>query len=253
LKADAAVEKFMKEAPVAPAWKIVAHSFLRFGMNHYDANAFLNMYPLHLLSTEQLHQMLSMTDAPSTFKNVLDVGAGDGSMAESLLKPKSETIHTTETATRMIPKIESRGLKCFQIDLAKEDFAASMHNEYDLMMLLNVIDRTDKPISLLKRMVGRLSRDGYFVIASPLPLRPICYDGATARHPSENFEFPKNIIKNEFKDEWEDGASWFISNILPSFGLKPICFSRVPYVSGGDVSTKLYTHDDIVVICSKKD
>ena len=45
----------------------------------------LNAYPLHLLSTEQLRQLLAAADAPQHFARVLDIGAGSGKVSTNAL------------------------------------------------------------------------------------------------------------------------------------------------------------------------
>jgi hypothetical protein len=84
--------EFLAGAAVASPLQMLLHRLLRCGMSHYDANAKLDIYPLHLLSPPQLSRLLCTAGAPERFERALDVGAADGAMSEELLVPVAREV-----------------------------------------------------------------------------------------------------------------------------------------------------------------
>ena len=71
----------------------------------------------------------------------------------------------------------------------------SWHKEtfsYDLISCLNVLDRCDQPLSLLRRLHGKLKDGGVLILAVVFPFKPFVEKGET-----ENF---KNVYHSSAAD-----------------------------------------------------
>jgi len=238
----------MENSSVAGPTKLAAHSMLTLFMSHYDANALLNMYPLHMLSHPQIAELLQAAGAPSKFSTALDIGTGDGKMATDLLGPMAETIFATETSKHMARKAVERGINCSNVDISSSDPPHLEHGTFDFAMLLNVLDRTSKPKTILERIAHYLKPEAYCVIASPLPFRPIVFEGAVRRLPQETFRGAPSISA-----DWDDSAQWLIETVLGSVPqLEPRVVSRIPYISGGDLAQPFVVYDDAVIVLQRR-
>lgn len=243
--------------------QLVMHSLLRWRMSHYDANAFLGVFPMHLLSPEQLGKLFSAAGAEGRqFERAIDVGAGDGVMTERLLRPLARRVHATETSARMAKLADGRrGVRCVHADISDPVYSdgnrwpPSLLPEFDLALLLNVLDRTSRPVSLLERVSQRLSPDGLLVVSTPLPLRQIWYDGPAVKAPYETLvdavalEDVQPLPDDPDVSDWDRQANWFLHGVLPLFKLEPVAYARLPYMSVGDVTHNLVVYDDLCVVC----
>ncbi|GBG31051.1 Methyltransferase-like protein 9 [Hondaea fermentalgiana] len=269
LHADDATRRFVDTAPVAPPSQALAHRVLSLFMSYYDANAALGIYPLHLFSQPQWTQLMREADLLPTgsaenvskrFSRVLDIGAGDGSMAQELLLPLADEVHATETASRMAALARKRGIDCKEIDVSAPDAGRELGSDFDLVCIFNVLDRTARPLSLLRTASELLAPGGACVIASPLPMRQICFDGSLKRQPDETLPMPDPrspelaaYSSATDNDNWDAYAYAFMFDFLPQHapGLRLDTFTRLPYLSGGDLAEPLIEYDDIAVVLRK--
>jgi hypothetical protein len=72
-------------------------------LSDYDANALLDFYAMHLLSTAQWHALLG----PHAHGRLLDVGAGSGDVTASLA-PLFDAVTTTEASRGMARRLRVR-------------------------------------------------------------------------------------------------------------------------------------------------
>jgi 2-polyprenyl-3-methyl-5-hydroxy-6-metoxy-1,4-benzoquinol methylase len=283
LAADGATEAFLSEARIATNLQSAAHSLLKSFMSHYDANALLDIYRLHLLSPPQLDKLLqaadeaaseadglpSSTSALRRFASAVDIGAGDGSMAERLLLPIAEHITCTETARRMTERIKAKlpAERCsvLDVDLSDDKYEGSAppgleYGGHDLAVLLNVLDRTNKPATLLRRTASLLKPGGRLVVAVPLPFHGVHYSGSSLRSPAERLHAarPGSLLPLASEDpqgaatDWCHDAAWMLTEVLgPHVPLQVRAFTRLPYISWGDVGTPFYVFDSLVAVCTK--
>lgn len=105
--------------------------------------------------------------------SLLDIGAGDGNVTESLAA-LVDTVTTTEVSGPMVKSLNQRGFNCVQTaDLAHEfvlgrqpynvircvmDVCVWMSSRADALQrsLMNVLDRADKPWTMLKQIRSML-------------------------------------------------------------------------------------------------
>ncbi len=146
----------------------------------------------------------------------------------------------------MARRLRKRGLPCWFGRVGEGAAGDPLTGEgtYDVISLLNVIDRTQKPRALLRTVVASLPPRGLLLLATPLPYEPFFYDGGVTRHPEE-----KLAVSAE---RWEDAVRELWTNELEPLGLQLRALTRLPYLSGGDVENPAYVLDDAVLVCEKR-
>jgi 2-polyprenyl-3-methyl-5-hydroxy-6-metoxy-1,4-benzoquinol methylase len=215
--------------------KTALHRVLRGWMSDFDANGLLDMYPMHLLGTSQWRELLGATPGARH----LDVGAGSGEITRTIAPLAIETV-TTEVSKMMARNLRRAGFRCLEADLAREQVPDP---PYDLITCLNVLDRCERPRSLLSNLAHALAPGGRLVIATPIPFDAFFYDGATSRAPTERLDLPR--------DAWEPSVARLAVRVLEPLGLQIEAISRAPYLCRGDAKRPLYVLDDALFVCRK--
>jgi len=211
------------------------HRLLRLYANEYDVNAWLGAYPMHLASRAQWERLLGGRRGG----RLLDVGAGDGAITQQLA-PLFDQVETTELSTAMARLHARRGFRCHRRDVGAEGLPPG---PWHAVALLNVLDRTARPLSLLRAVAGGLAPHGSLIAALPLPYDPAAYVGP---HPVE----PLERLPIEAGD-WELEATSFVEGALEPLGFTVTAISRVPYLTGGDRHTPVGVLDDVLVVVER--
>lgn len=211
------------------------HRALAGHLSDFDVNGLLRMYPMHLLGTSQWRALVG--ESPG--RRHLDVGAGSGDVTVTL-SPLSGEVFTTEMSWAMAKRLRERGFVCHRVDVASTGVPDP---PYDLITCLNVIDRCERPRTLLAQLRDALSPDGRLVVATPLPLNAFFYDGGTTRTPAERLAVEAQ--------RWEGAVVQLIERVMLPLGLSVETLSRAPYLSGGDSQQPLYSLDDVVLVCRR--
>jgi 2-polyprenyl-3-methyl-5-hydroxy-6-metoxy-1,4-benzoquinol methylase len=247
--------------------KTLYHRFLKRTtfLSDFDINGKLDIYPLHLFSSGQLAQFFD----GRRFDRCLDIGAGRGSVTTLLQRHCDKPVIATEMSVEMAQTIEQQfGISCWKEDIAEtvDTGRRDQWGTFNLISMLNVLDRTSKPASLLHAANKLLHQGGFVLIASPLPFRPFYFKSPSTSsstiaalfnqsnkfgRPLESLAFPiVRII--DHNDAWELQAKHFLDNVLPEHGFgEVVAFSRIPYVSGGDFFSSCTVLDDILVLAKK--
>lgn len=212
--------------------KTLGHRLLRPFLSDFDINGLLGTYPLFCLSRAQWRQLL-----PGAGGRLLDVGAGNGDVTARLADDRFDEVAVTETSRAMARSLTRRGYRCHRIDLADHEVPAP---PYDVISCLNVLDRCDRPRTLLERAASALNHRGRLVVATPLPLNPFVYEGGSTREPEERLVCPDR--------SWHDAASSLYRHELAPLGLSLASVSRAPYLSAGDSRRPLYVLDDAIFV-----
>lgn len=208
------------------------HRSLRGIFSDFDINGLLGTYPMHVLGREQWAHLL-----PDAKGRLLDVGAGNGDVTDALA-PLFDEATVAETSRPMARRLRRRGYRCHNLDLAVHPIP---DGPFDAIALLNVLDRCDRPLSLLGNLRSALRSDGRLIVALVLPYRPVVYDGGLAREPTERLPI--------FETTWEEATHQLVEHVLAPLGFEVESCSRVPYLSGGDAYRALYELDDVVLVC----
>lgn len=205
--------------------------FLRPFFSDFDVNGLLGIYPMHVLSTEQWLELFG--ERPGG--HLLDIGAGRGDVT-SALGACFDRVTATETSRMMVKRLARRGYEVISGDVA----TGLGGRTFDAVSLLNVLDRCDRPLSLLGEARSSLREGGLLIVALVLPYRPFVYEGPVSRPPKERLPVASTAF--------ETAAAEFWSLALAALGLEPVALTRAPYLSGGDRVSPLYELDDLVLV-----
>ncbi|MFW6050385.1 MAG: methyltransferase [Myxococcota bacterium] len=209
-------------------------------VSDFDANALLGMHDMHLLGTDAWRRLLAHAGwEPPEGGRLLDVGAGDGRVTAPLAALFADVV-ATETSAAMARRLRRRGWRCHHMDLAEADLPEP--GPFDAVALLNVLDRTDRPLTLLARARNLVKASGRLLLAVPFPLRPHVHVGAATVDPDE--PLPQR------DGSWEAGVGAFVRGVLEPAGLEVRALARVPYLSRGVHGRPVVALDDAVMACS---
>jgi SAM-dependent methyltransferase len=234
LRPDAGTLAYLQGAPRARHGRVLTwiHHALRGLLSDFDINGYLGTYPLFVLSTRQWQELLPKQDGRGT---LLDIGAGRGDVTAELARLFGQ-VTVAETSRGMARRLGRQGYRVLEVDLGETDIEGT----FDAVSLLNVLDRCDRPLSLLARARQLLRPGGVLIIALVLPYRPFVYRGRVSRAPRERLPINARTF--------EAAARELISLVLLPLGLRLRTISRAPYLSGGDSSRALYELDDLIVV-----
>lgn len=235
LQVDPGTDAYLLEARARRhgRFKTFLHRLLRGLWSDFDINGLLGTYPMHVLSTAQWETLLG--ERPGG--KLLDIGAGRGDVSAELAKLFDQTT-ASETSRPMIRRLKARGFTTIYGDITTLPLGDA---RFDAVSLLNVLDRCDRPLSLLGKARSLLRPSGHLLIALVLPYRPFVYDAGSPRSPLERLPISR--------DEFEYAVLEFIENALLPLGLNVTAVSRTPYLSGGDAEKPLYELDNLIVVC----
>ena len=282
-----------------------------------DSNAILQRGQMHVLSSAQLQLLLGPELEQGTLprpSTLLDIGAGDGNVTEKL-KPIltaeddpvggakwKDRVVTTELSNYMVKRLRERGFACAQTtNITSEELSPHLRcgseddakPSFDLITLFNVIDRCDKPLSLLRQIKELLTAadqgcpNGLLLLAVVLPWGPFVEDGNQQKEPSEPlpacsrrlvWPVPQSELGEEVSHRrwlgegeplnqeqtpisrtnlesncaccapFEKCVDWFVWNTLIPQGWEVIRWTRVPYISAGDMNCPYYALDNAVFV-----
>ena len=227
------------------AWKDAAASFLKntMNVNTTDANALTNRGKMHLFSTSFLKKHLYENSDSTTDNLVLDVGAGDGNIT-STIEPFASTIYATEVSKHMRGRLKERG---YVVSTEVPTDVA-----FDVVLLLNVLDRCDAPSELLQILMDRISpNDGTLVMSVVLPFCPF------VENTHKKQLAPTRPLVFRGKALCRDGASFeeslvrLVEDVLVPMGFEVTKWTKLPYLCEGDAEAEYYVLDDAVLFLKK--
>merc|ERR1719153_495704 len=211
LSEDEATSAFIKHSFEQSDWLFTqlyynfAKSLLSWFYCQTDINGILARGSMFVFSKEQFLLLSSAISPPSfnpssTLPALLDLGSGDGRPTTSL-SPFFDQTFVTEVSRPMQKLCTARGFKVLQLDeWAKEA------NKYDVISALNLFDRCDRPITIIKDIHYSLKPSERMAITG------------------ERFEEQVESAVQVFENEGFELKSW----------------SRVPYLCEGDLNKPLY-------------
>ena len=238
LEADASTRAFIDRAMDDPqsaattALRDVAAKMVSL----YDANGMLGAFSMRVLSTEQWRALLG----ERTRGRLLDVGAGDGEVTAQAA-PLFDDVVATETSRPMARRIRKRGFICHEVDLATEPVPDDA-GRFDVISVLNVLDRTARPLTLLERLPDLLAPGGVLVAAVPVPVRPTVFVGPVQVDPEELLPGGEADFEPAVTDLWRF--------VLEPLGYRAERLARAPYLCRGDPRRPVEVLDDAVFVCS---
>jgi SAM-dependent methyltransferase len=233
---DAELEAWLARYAEAPHGRLVTllGACLDTLLTSYDVHGLLGTYPMHLLSQACWAELL----AGRRFGALLDVGAGAGYVTEGA-RPCFEQIVCTETSRLLRRRLARRGFRALASDLSQD----RLDRSFDVVSCFNVLDRTARPLSLLRNLLAHLSAGGRLLISLPLPVSAhVHVAGGTA---SARERLPATARS------WESAVRELSELLLEAAGLAVERIARVPYLSRGDPAQNVYVLDTAVWVCRR--
>ncbi len=229
LPPDVVVEAF--EARVAPhgALRSVLHATLRRVVSDFDADGWLGTHPMALLGPASWEALVGRGEA------LLDVGAGSGDVTAEA-RGLFARIETTETSRAMARRLRRRGFVCHRVDLAD----GARLGRFDVVSLLNVLDRAARPRTLLAAARDHLAPGGRLLLSVPLPARPHVDVGGATVDPDEPL--------GGDGETWEEALGSLVATCVRPAGLEVTRLARAPYLSRGSRARPLHRLDAALVV-----
>ena len=220
-----------------------------FGFSRTSVNGILGRGRMFILSSGQLQSLLQngavdpVTPGSKDLR-MLDIGAGDGNVTAQLAKVYGGGgVDVTEADIPMRWRLWSRGYRLLSV----ENWEQEGHGSYNLIACLNVLDRCDKPLDLLRSMRDKLAPNGagILLLGVVLPFKPFVEKGSRRLMPSQS-------IKLHGKT-WEAHLDCLVRHTLMPLGFRLRSFCRAPYLCEGDLWKPHYVLDDCVLVLSADD
>jgi SAM-dependent methyltransferase len=181
----------------------------------------------------------------------LDVGCGSGRVT-AMLAPLFDSCLCTEADPAMSKKPALRGLTCVN---TRDVDSLPSELRFDLVSLLNVLDRCALPHTLLRQLYRRLrNADSRLIVACPLPFHQAVEQGGewiSARERITEACFCEDCApQTPLWSMWLQGLS-SLQHMFESAGFKVEAWGRIPYLSQGDTYSDYYYLDDAIFVLSK--
>lgn len=225
-------EKFLELNQPHTAVQQVIKDFLTgvCGMRHVDAASLLQINKMFVYDHITLVNLVQSTNTKNIceFDTVLDIGAGDGYVTETVYKPICKSIEVTEASPGCIEALNNNpSIKRVHFETNLTNFI-NERKKFNLISMLNVLDRCDKPISLLRDAHKCLDeKNGKLIVALTYPHRPFVVENDLLK--SEQAEkFDKLDLQLTFSDFIDKSVEHFCLN-----NFEVDAFTRVPYICVG--------------------
>lgn len=234
----------------------ILYFLLRLFFSQTSINGLLEKGQMFVFSANQLKLLLSSSSSllpeppptphqpppPPTVipRRALDIGSGDGHVTDKVksVLGAASTVNVTETCRVMQRILRQRGYK-----VVNENGWYQEQN-YDVISCLNVLDRCDEPLSMLRQITEALLPGGILIIALVLPYEPFVEHHFTQSSPSQQLPIDRNA-------SWEVGVSSFWERVLAPLGYTPLAVSKVPYLCEGDLNVEYYMLVDAILVLKK--
>jgi len=211
----------------------VARPLLSFFMAQTSINGLLNRGSMFIFSKDQFEKLMRFS-AYHKAENLLDLGAGDGKVTLKMSTYFNNT-YVTEMSNSMVRRLQGHGYKVLGVsEWAKSGLT------FDLVTCLNLLDRCDKPMTLLAEMKAVLKPlTGRVLVAVVIPFKPFVEFGSRNNEPSEYI----HINGNNFEEQVEH-----FFRIFHQAGFEVEQFTRLPYLCEGDLKHSFYVLTDALFV-----
>ncbi|XP_058477955.1 methyltransferase-like protein 9 isoform X1 [Solea solea] len=242
---DSDTKTFLKRSVEKSGWMFTQlyHSFMSSVLSpvvsRTSINGFLGRGSMFVFSAEQFRQLLRI-DPEWRAERLLDLGAGDGGVTE-VMGSHFREVYATEVSAPMKWHLQRRNYKVLGIDEWQQTGFL-----YDVISCLNLLDRCDDPLHLLRDIKRSLVLDtGRLVLAVVLPFQPYVEVGGRWQRPTEHVK-----IKGK---KWEEQVANLNNEVFLKAGFEVEAVTRVPYLCEGDMYNDYYVLDDAVFVLKAAD
>ena len=171
-------------------------------------------------------------------KILMDLGAGDGKVTEIMAKYFGKTF-VTEISPVMRKILTKKGFHVLEIEDWDRDGLT-----YDLISCLNVLDRCDKPLTMLDQIKSALRpKSGLLLLALVLPFSQYVEVNDSRRTDHR----PTEVLPIEGQT-FEQQLLSFKDNVLQPNGFEIIKWTKLPYLCEGDLDLTFYWLYDVVLL-----
>mmetsp|Transcript_934 Transcript_934/g.2672 ORF Transcript_934/g.2672 Transcript_934/m.2672 type:complete len:375 (+) Transcript_934:160-1284(+) len=228
------------------------------GWSRPRAQAAVNLGTLFIASPGQFRSLFAKvreSSKPSESRSLLDVGAGTGAVTETVAEAlglRRRDVTALEVSATLRAKLADRRFRVV-------DSLESIRRYYDVVALLNVLDRCDDPVGLVRRALERLKLTGVLLIAAVVPFCDRVREGALGavdahRPPRAPLPVGRPYRCGERHRDggpsFEVGATGFLAAVVrlePT--LRVVSWTRLPYLSCGDTVRSHYVlHSAVFVL-----
>lgn len=237
---DSDTETFLKTSVEKSGWVFTQlyHSFISTVLSpvvsRTSINGFLNRGSMFVFSTDQFRRLMRI-DPEWRSERLLDLGAGDGGVTE-VMGAHFREVYATEVSLPMKWHLQKKKYKLLGID-------EWQHTEfqYDLISCLNLLDRCDDPLELLKAMrTSLVPGTGRLILAAVLPFQPYVEIGGKWQRPKQHLR-----VKGK---TWEEQVTNLSNEVFREAGFEVEAVTRLPYLCEGDMYKDYYVLDDAVFV-----
>lgn len=223
----------------------VARSFLSLFMTSTSINGLLDRGSMFVFSANQFRTLYPEADEMQneSESRLLDLGAGDGKVTHVMAQFFRETF-VTEVSPVMKRLLTRSGYSVLPVDQWHEPGL-----DFDLISCLNLLDRCDKPVTMLRQMLARLKPSGRIILALVLPLSQYVESGRPGRQHDDHR--PSELLEVT-GDSFEQQLVSLEKNVLSPMGLEILTWTRVPYLCEGDLDLSFYWLHDVVMLLRKR-
>lgn len=203
---------------------------------HYDVGAIMGFPRLHLLDRDSWSTLLPDLPRDAT---ALDIGAGSGHMLRGF-QPLFHQVVATELSIALVWRLRQQGAHAFQTELVDREALGGWW-DFDVVFLLNVIDRCKDPVALLRQAAMATRPGGTLVVAVPLP-----WEQLDARSGAGRANQASLVVEG---DTWEAAAQHLLQQLVDQ-GLRPRRLVRAPYWCSGSERKPVQALDGAIVLIS---
>ena len=197
------------------------------------ANGLLGRGRMFVYSTPQFRTLLDL-DArkPSPLTSLLDIGAGDGSVTERMAG-LFEQVYVTEMSPTMRWRLGSKGYSVLDTDQWG-------NSTFDVITCLNVLDRCERPLSLLTKLRDHLNpQQGRLIISLVLPLKQY-FEYTNHHRPNESIAIDGSLPEEQIHS--------LVTSIFQPLGFHLRKLTRLPYLCEGDIERSYYFLSDYLFV-----
>ncbi|XP_071403629.1 protein-L-histidine N-pros-methyltransferase isoform X2 [Centroberyx affinis] len=237
---DSETQAFLKRSVEKSGWLFTQlyHSFISTVLSpvvsRTSINGLLGRGSMFVFSAEQFQRLMHIGPEWRA-ERLLDLGAGDGGVTE-VMGAHFREVYATEVSAPMKWHLQRRNYRLLGIDeWQKTGF------QYDLISCLNLLDRCDDPLDLLRGIRRSLvPGTGRLILAAVLPFQPYVEIGGRWQRPKEHLR-----VKGK---TWEEQVTNLSNEVFRGAGFEVEAVTRLPYLCEGDMYKDYYVLDDAVFV-----
>lgn len=204
-------------------------------MTKTSINGLLRRGSMFIFSKKQFEVLMDI-DENWPGGTLLDLGAGDGHITQHMA-PYFSQVYTTETSGPMTWRLFEKGYHVIGIDEWTEH-----HEMYDVISILNLLDRCEKPLHLMQNIRKCIKKEGKVILAVVFPYKPYVEFGGINNKPLELMEIQGN--------NFEEQINSFTEMVIRPSGFIIEKVTKLPYLCEGDLDTSFYLLFDAVFVLS---